>query len=86
MSAPAKYSYFLNLRVYLMRVVSQPRYGHRIDMFVASINEKTGVMGPSTRCGLLCAVHVRGPTQQPQSCSIRYPDRSGLMWIGNVGS
>jgi hypothetical protein len=40
-----------------MRVVSQPRYGD-IDTFVASINEKTGVMEPYHRLGVGCfALH-----------------------------
>ena len=64
MSAPAKHLCFSNRQVYLMRVVSQPRYGD-IDTVVTSINEG---MEPLTRCGSLCiTVRVRGPTQQPQS-------------------
>jgi hypothetical protein len=65
--ALAKHSCFPNLRVYLIRVVSQPRYGD-IETFIASVNERTGGMELSTWDGLLCiTARVHGPTQQPQS-------------------
>jgi hypothetical protein len=73
-ATPAKLSSFPDLQVYIMRVVSQPRYGYS-GTVATIISERTRSM--SHRLGVGCFAHitirVRGPTEQPQSINYDRP-------------